>query len=67
MNLLLINHYAGTPELGMEYRPYYLAREWVRQGHQVHIVADRAQLLDADGQGRELARLIKAQFNASAR
>lgn len=39
MNLLLINHYAGTPELGMEYRPYYLAREWVRLGHQVHIVA----------------------------
>ena len=39
MNILLLNHYAGTPELGMEYRPYYLAREWVRQGHQVHIVA----------------------------
>jgi glycosyltransferase involved in cell wall biosynthesis len=39
MNLLLINHYAGTPELGMEYRPYYLAREWVRAGHAVRIVA----------------------------
>ena len=39
MKLLLINHYAGTPELGMEYRPYYLAREWVRLGHQVHILA----------------------------
>jgi glycosyltransferase involved in cell wall biosynthesis len=39
MNLLLINHYAGTPSLGMEYRPYLLAREWVRQGHRVGILA----------------------------
>jgi glycosyltransferase involved in cell wall biosynthesis len=39
MNILLINHYAGHPALGMEYRPYYLAREWVRLGHHVQIVA----------------------------
>ena len=39
MNLLLVNHYAGSPALGMEYRPYYLAREWVRAGHRVQIVA----------------------------
>jgi glycosyltransferase involved in cell wall biosynthesis len=39
MNILLLNHYAGSPALGMEYRPYYLAREWVRLGHQVQIVA----------------------------
>jgi glycosyltransferase involved in cell wall biosynthesis len=39
LNILLVNHYAGTPALGMEYRPYYLAREWVRLGHQVTIVA----------------------------
>lgn len=39
MNLLLINHYAGSPKHGMEYRPYYLAREWVKQGHHVTIVA----------------------------
>ena len=39
MNILLINHYAGSKEYGMEYRPYYLAREWVRQGHKVTIVA----------------------------
>ncbi|MGK5057240.1 glycosyltransferase family 4 protein [Janthinobacterium sp. LB2P49] len=38
MNILLINHYAGNPHYGMEYRPYYLAREWVRQGHNVTIV-----------------------------
>ena len=38
MNILLINHYAGSPALGMEFRPYYLAREWVRQGHRVQII-----------------------------
>ncbi len=39
MNILLINHYAGSVHHGMEYRPYYLAREWVRAGHRVQIVA----------------------------
>jgi glycosyltransferase involved in cell wall biosynthesis len=39
MKLLLINHYAGTPALGMEFRPYHLAREWVKLGHRVQIVA----------------------------
>jgi glycosyltransferase involved in cell wall biosynthesis len=38
VNILLINHYAGSPLHGMEYRPYYLAREWVRAGHRVQIV-----------------------------
>jgi glycosyltransferase involved in cell wall biosynthesis len=39
MNILYLNHYAGSPALGMEFRPYYLAREWVRAGHRVQIVA----------------------------
>lgn len=39
MNILLINHYAGSPRHGMEFRPYYLAREWVRMGHRVQIMA----------------------------
>ena len=42
MNILLINHYAGSVRHGMEYRPYYLAREWVRAGHRVTIVAAAA-------------------------
>ena len=39
MNILLINHYAGGPQYGMEFRPLYLAREWVKLGHRVMIVA----------------------------
>ena len=38
MNILCINHYAGGPAYGMEYRCHYLAREWVRAGHRVTIV-----------------------------
>lgn len=38
MNILLINHYAGNPRLGMEFRPYYLAREWVKTGNKVMII-----------------------------
>jgi glycosyltransferase involved in cell wall biosynthesis len=39
MNILIINHYAGSIHHGMEYRPYYLAREWVRAGHYVQILS----------------------------
>ena len=39
MDILYINHYAGSPRHGMEYRPYYLAREWVQAGHAVRILA----------------------------
>jgi glycosyltransferase involved in cell wall biosynthesis len=39
MNILLINHYAGSNIHGMEYRPFYLAREWVKLGHKVNIIA----------------------------
>lgn len=39
MNIVLINHYAGSPEMGMEFRPYYFAREWIKMGHKVDIIA----------------------------
>ena len=57
LNILLINHYAGSVRHGMEFRPYYLAREWVRQGHRVRIVASsqshiRAQAPDMAGRDR---------------
>jgi glycosyltransferase involved in cell wall biosynthesis len=57
VNILLINHYAGSLRHGMEYRPFYLAREWVRLGHRVRIVASaqshiRAQAPLLDGRAR---------------
>ncbi|WP_426101980.1 glycosyltransferase family 4 protein [Massilia sp. TSP1-1-2] len=57
MNILLINHYAGSLRHGMEYRPFYLAREWVRLGHQVRIIASsqshiRALAPHLDGRAR---------------
>lgn len=39
MNILYIEHYAGSREMGMEFRPYYLSREWVKMGHKVTIIA----------------------------
>lgn len=39
MHILLLNHYAGSPHHGMEFRPYYLAKEWIAAGHKVTIIA----------------------------
>lgn len=39
MNIIYINHYAGSDRHGMEFRPYFMAKRWVKQGHQVTIVA----------------------------
>lgn len=38
MNILIINHYAGNPKIGMEFRPYYLAKEFIKMGHSVSII-----------------------------
>lgn len=45
MNILLINHYAGSIYHGMEFRAYYVAKEWIKKGHNVRIItADYSHL-----------------------
>ena len=39
MHIIFLNHYAGSPAMGMAYRPYYLAQEWLKKGHKVTIIA----------------------------
>lgn len=39
MHIILIAHFAGSPRHGMVYGHYYLAREWVKSGNHVTIVA----------------------------
>lgn len=38
MNILLINHYAGSPCYGMEFRPYYMARSLAELGHKMYVL-----------------------------
>lgn len=39
VKIVIIAHFAGSPQHGMVYGHYYLASEWVKMGHQVTIVA----------------------------
>ena len=39
MNIIYINHYAGSPQHGMEFRPYYMAKRWAAKGHAVTVAA----------------------------
>ncbi len=39
MNILYINHYAGSERHGMEFRPYYMAKRWAAEGHGVTVAA----------------------------
>ncbi|AXG45033.1 MULTISPECIES: glycosyltransferase family 4 protein [Photorhabdus] len=39
MNIVYINHYAGSPDLGMEFRPYHLGQEWIKSGHNITLLA----------------------------
>jgi glycosyltransferase involved in cell wall biosynthesis len=39
MKMVLIHPYAGSDRHGMHHRPYYLAKEWSKLGHQVTIIS----------------------------
>jgi glycosyltransferase involved in cell wall biosynthesis len=39
MHILYLAHFAGSPEHGMVHAYYYLAREWLKLGHEVTVVA----------------------------
>lgn len=44
---MIINQYAGSPRLGMEFRPHWMGRQWVARGHEVIVVTgDRSHLRD---------------------
>ena len=53
MNILLINHYAGSLSMGREYRPYYLARELLNRGHKPTIIAADYSHLRAENPPRQ--------------
>lgn len=65
MNILIINHYAGSPELGREFRPYYFAKEWTKLGHKVKILAadfshlrSKQPLVDSDLQYQNIEGIV---------
>lgn len=39
MNIIYINHYAGSDRHGMEFRPYFMAKRWAAAGNHVTIAA----------------------------
>ena len=60
--VLLINQYAGSPSLGMEFRPSALAREWARDGTRD---ADRRGGAVARARARPGARAAASRSSAS--
>ena len=39
MNIIYINHYAGSDRHGMEFRPFFMAKRWAESGNSVTVVA----------------------------
>ena len=53
VNILYIDHYAGSNLHGMEFRPFLMAKRWVKAGHKVTIAASSYSHLR--GQNPDLA------------
>ena len=62
MDIVLFNHYAGSPDYGMEYRPYYLAKYWVRDGHTVTIVGSSFSHLRNNQPSMKNYKLYQEEF-----
>jgi len=56
MNIIYINHYAGSNQHGMEFRPYFMAKRWAAAGHSVTVVASsysHLRTVNPDLQGKK--------------
>lgn len=56
MNIIYINHYAGSNQHGMEFRPYFMAKRWAAAGHNVTVVASsysHLRTVNPDLQGKK--------------
>ena len=62
MDIVLFNHYAGSPLYGMEYRPYYLAKYWVKEGHTVTIVGSSFSHLRGNQPSMKNGFFFKEEF-----
>jgi glycosyltransferase involved in cell wall biosynthesis len=68
MNILIINHYAGSPRHGMEVRHFYLGREWVRSGHKVTMIAASfTHLRKMTGEAHDIRGLVAEEAIAGLR
>lgn len=62
MNILVINHYVGSPEHGMEFRPYYMAREWMKSGNKVLNIGGTYSHLRRKQPEREGREIVKGVY-----
>lgn len=65
MKILYIDHYAGSDNYGMEFRPFYMAREWVKMGHDVTVLG--AQFSHLRKKNPDVSRDFDEEFDEGVR